>query len=153
MSEKHRIMQHIIEDWQHETGNEEIDMKAVALYAMSKGWPSPAPLTPEERLAKEFSQAAREATKKDEVTGEDYRVYHAVKMDGQGQGVFWVNIDTAPRKHMVKSAFARREQAVGDMVQLTLDLNHWNRINPTEESILAEGDLSPDIAERLAGGH
>ena len=153
MSEKHRIMQRIIEEWQHETENAEIDMKAVALYAMSKGWPSPTPLTPEERLAKEFSQAAREATKRDEVTGEDYRVYHAVKMDGHGQGVFWINIDEAPRKHMVKSAFARREQAVGDMVQLTLDLNHWNRINPAEDPILAEGDLNPDIAERLAGGH
>jgi hypothetical protein len=152
MSEKHRIMQRIIEEWQAKTGNDEIDMKEVAAYAISKGWRPPAPLTAEERLAKEFSQAAREATKEDEETGQTYRVYHAVKMDGQGQGVFWVNIDSAPRKHMVKSAFARREQAVGDLVQLTLDLNHWNRINPAEEPIMAEGDLTPDIAERLAGG-
>jgi hypothetical protein len=153
MSEKHRIMQRIIEEWQNKTGNAEIDMKAVALYAISKGWPMPAPVSPEERLAKEFSEAAREATKVDEITEQPYRVYHAVKMDGHGQGVFWINIDVAPRKHMVKSAFARREQAVGDMVQLTLDLNHWNRINPTEEPITAEGDLNPDIAERLAGDH
>ena len=152
MSEKHRIMQRIIEEWQHKTGNTEIDMKAVSLYAIGKGWPAPAPLTPEERLAKEFSQAAREATKIDEATGHPYRVYHAVTMDGHGQGVFWVNIDAAPRKHMVKSARNRREQAVGDMVQLTLDLNHWNRVNPAEEPIIAEGDLSPDIAERLATG-
>ena len=143
-------MQYIIEEWQDKTGNAEIDMKAVALYAISKGWPAPAPVSPEERLAKEFSEAAREATKRDEVTGQDYRVYHAVKQDGHGQGVFWVNIDVAPRKHMHKSAFDRREQVIGDMVQLTLDLAHWNRVNPDEEPITAETDLTSDVNERLA---
>jgi hypothetical protein len=51
---------------------------------------------------------------------------------------------------MVKSAFARREQVVGDMVQLTLDLDHWNRVNPNEEPIRVETDITPDVNERLA---
>ena len=145
-------MQFVIREWMKFTGKTEIDMKAVALYAINvKGWPSPEPITPEERLAKEFAQAAREETREDSKTGQPYRVYHAVKQDGQGQGVFWVDIDEAPRKYMVKSAFARREQVVGDMVQLTLDLAHWNRINPNEVPIVAETDITPDVNERLSG--
>ncbi len=152
MTTKHKEMLFIIEEWKKSTGNTEIDMHEVASYAISKhGWPPPAPISPEERLAKEFSQAAAEATRQDSKTGQPYRVYHAVKLDGPGQGVFWVDIDEAPRKHMVKSAFARREQVVGDMVQLTLDLAHWNRVNPHEKPIVAETDITPDVNERLAG--
>ena len=143
-------MQFIIREWKKSTGKTEIDMHQVAAYAVSKGWPIPPPLTGIERLAKEFSQAAREETRQDSTTDQPYRVYHAVKLDGQGQGVFWVDIDEAPRKHMVKSAFARREQVVGDMVQLTLDLDHWNRWNPNEKPITVETDITPDVNERLA---
>ena len=126
-------------------------MHEVAAYAIKvHNWPSPLPISAEERLAKEFSQAAREATRQDGKTGQEYRVYHAVKSDIQGQGVFWVDIDEAPRKHMVKSTYARREQVVGDMVQLTLDLAHWNRVNPDELPIVLETDVTPDVNERLA---
>lgn len=150
MVTKHKQMQFLIREWKKLTGKTEIDMKAVAAFAISRGWPSPAPISAEERLAKEFSQAAREETREDSETGQPYRVYHAVKLDGQGQGVFWVDIDEAPRKHMVKSAYARREQVVGDMFQLTLDLAHWSRVNPAEQPITAETDITPDIQERLA---
>src|ERR1039457_3517768 len=110
MTTKHKEMQFIIEEWKKSTGKTEIDMHVVAIYAIKKhGWPPPDPISPEERLAKEFSQAAAEATRQDSKTGQPYRVYHAVKAEGRGQGVFWVDIDEAPRKHMVKSAFARRE--------------------------------------------
>jgi hypothetical protein len=150
MTQKHREMQFLIEEWKKVTGNTEINMHAVADYARLKGWPLPPPISGIERLAQEFSQAAREATRQDGRTGQEYRVYHAVKQDGKGQGVFWVDIDEAPRKHMVKSAFARREQVVGDMVQLNLDLAHWNRVNPQEEPIVLETDVTPDVNERLA---
>jgi hypothetical protein len=152
MANKFKEMQFVIREWKNATGKTEIDMHEVAIYAISvKNWPAPAPISPEERLAKEFSAAAREETRQDSKTGQPYRVYHAVKTDGQGQGVFWVDIDEAPRKHMVKSAFMRREQVVGDMVQLTLDLNHWNRVNPTQPPIILETDVTPDVNERLAG--
>ena len=151
MSTKHKEMQFIIREWIKSTGKTEIDMHEDAEYAMAvHSWPPPAPISPAERLAKEFSEAAREETRQDGKTGQPYRVYHAVKQDGAGQGVFWVDIDNAPRKHMVKSAFARREQVIGDMVQLTLDLAHWNRVNPKEQPIVAQTDLTPDVNERLA---
>jgi len=150
MSNKHKEMQFLIKEWKKVTGKTEIDMHEVAAYAHSKGWPMPPPISGLERLAKEFSQAAREETRPDGKTGQEYRVYHAVKMDGKAQAVFWVDIDEAPRKHMVKSAYARREQVVGDMVQLTLDLAHWNRVNPKEEPIVLETDVTADVQERLA---
>ena len=43
----------------------------------------------------------------------------------------------------------RREQMVGDGVQLTLDAMHWNNINPKEEPITIPLDFTEDIEERL----
>ena len=97
------------------------------------------------------SQAAREETRQDSQTGNPYRVYHAYHPDGQQQGMLWTDIDEAPRRIMVKSARDRREQVVGDMTQLYLDLTHWNRVNPTEEPIVLQTDVTPDVNERLAG--
>ena len=150
MTTRQREVNHIIEEWKNETQRTEIDMPAVAAYAASKGWPIPPPISGLERLAKEFSQVAREVTRQDGKTGHEYRVYHAVRIGGSSQGVFWIDIDEAPRKHMVKTAYDRREQVIGDMVQLTLDLQHWNRVNPTEEPIVLQTDVTPDVNERLA---
>ncbi len=149
---KQKERQYIIREWIKSTGKTEIDMHEVAAFAHSRGWPLPPAISGLDRLAKEFSDAAREATLEDSETGQPYRVYHAVKPNGKGQAVFWVDIDVAPRKHMVKSAYARREQVVGDMFQLTLDLAHWSRVNPDEEPITAETDITPDVNERLAVG-
>jgi hypothetical protein len=55
-----------------------------------------------------------------------------------------VDIDEAPRNCMLKSAVNRREQVVGDLVQLTLDLGHWNRMNPGEDPIDVPLDFTDD---------
>lgn len=127
-------------------------MREVVLFAIGKGWPLPTPISPEERLAKEFAQAAREQTREDAITGRPYRVYHAFKPDGQGQGMLWVDIDEAPRNLMLKSAIMRREQMVGDAVQLTFDIEHWNSSNPAQEPIVMELDFQPDVEWRKMGG-
>src|SRR5438552_450230 len=135
MANKHKEMQFLIREWKKETGNIEIDMHQVAEFAASRGWPLPPPVSALERLAKEFSQAAREETRQDSQTGRPYRVYHAYPAGGQGQGMLWIDIDEAPRQIMLKSAVMRREQVVGDMVQLYLDLDHYNRKNPAQSPI------------------
>ena len=150
MTNRHREMQFIIREWKQSTGNIEIDMHEVAAFAEKKGWPIPPPISGLDRLAKEFSQAAREETRQDSKTGRPYRVYHAYPVDGRGQGMLWIDIDEAPRKIMVKSTVMRREQVVGDMVQLYLDLDHWNGNNPDEEPIVLPTDLTEDVKERLA---
>ena len=39
----------------------------------------------------------------------------------------------------------RREQMVGEAVQLTLDIDHWNSVNPAEMPIDMPMDFAPDI--------
>ncbi|SNB83686.1 hypothetical protein SAMN06265338_1291 [Rhodoblastus acidophilus] len=51
---------------------------------------------------------------------------------------------------MLKSAVTRREQMVGDGLQLTLDLMHWNSINPDKPPIELPMDLTFDIELRLS---
>lgn len=144
---KHQDMQRFIRHYREVTGKTEIDMKEVAKMASENGWPLPVPLTPLERLAQEFSRAAREETETDGETGRPYRVNHAIT-GGKGQATFWIEIDSAPRKHMAKSAMQRREQTVGDIYQIVLDLEHWNRVHPTEPAITTETDLTMDVELR-----
>ena len=142
---KHQQMQAFIRHYLQTTGKTEIDMKDVAAAAIKMGWVLPEPKTPEEVLAHEFSRAARELTERDGKTGRPYRVYHAI---AQGQGTFWVEINSAPRKHMAKAVTQRREQSVGDIYQAVLDLDHWNRVHPGEQPIPFETDFTMDIELR-----
>lgn len=139
---KHQQMQAFIRHYREMTGKTEIDMKEVAKMAAEKGWKMPKPADPIDLLAQEFSAAAREETRIDSKTANPYRVNHAVN---QGQRTFWIEIEGAPRKHMHKSATQRREQAVGDIFQIVLDLEHWNRVHDGDEPIKIETDLTFDV--------
>lgn len=150
MSTKTQEMQRVIRRYREKTGVKEWDMHEVAKFATGIGWPLPEPPKPIDILAKQFSQAAREEVKHDKKTGRPYRVNHAFKVSRGGEQLtFWVDIDEATRKTMLKSAVNRREQMVGDALQLTLDLDHWNRVNSKEEKIELPLDLGPDVNWRL----
>jgi hypothetical protein len=144
--------QRLIRQYQDETGESELDMKKVVAYAVQRGWPLPKPQDPLELLAREFADAARQKYDKDRKTGRPYRVYHAVPaQDERGQGVFfWIDINAAETtaKNFRKSAVMRREQMVDDGVQLSLDIDHWNSIRPTEDHVDLPMDISPDIEWR-----
>jgi hypothetical protein len=147
---KKREMQRVIRAYKDETGEREIDMHKVAKWAAGKGWPLPKPRDPLDLLAQQFSEAAREETRRDTKTGRPYRAnHHFSVMQGGQQLHLWIDIDEAPRGPMLKSAVTRREQMVGDGLQLTLDLMHWNSINPKKEPIELPMDLSFDIELRL----
>ena len=149
MSKKHE-MQRLIRAYKDETGNREIDMKEVAKWMVSKGWPLPVPRNPLDLLAQQLSDAAREETRRDKVTGRPYRANHHVQDWRCGkQYDFWIDIDEAERGPMLKSAVMRREQMIGDGLQLTLDLMHWNSANPDNEPIDLPMDLTFDIELRL----
>lgn len=130
------------------TGNTEIDMHQVAELAEKMGWKRPTPPTALDIMAKQFSDAARELTENSPITGRPFRVFHAYPL-GVGQGMLWGDIAAIDRKKMRKSAVMRREQSVGDMLQLTLDLEHWSLIHPTEEPLTLPNDLAPDVDWRL----
>lgn len=57
---KKRERQILIRAWKEETGATEIDMHAVAKWAVGKGLPLPKPKSPLDMLAREFSDAARD---------------------------------------------------------------------------------------------
>ncbi len=148
MANRTQKLQRMIRLYKDETGELEVDLKKVALFAKDKGWPMAEPKDPVDLLAKELARAAREETRHDDATGRPYRANHAVPGPG-GQFTFWVDIDEKPsRKHMLKSLMNRREQMVGDGLQLTYDAEHWSSINPAEEPIQIELDFTFDIELR-----
>jgi len=151
MSTKRKRMQNFIRFYKQKTGETEYKMKDVAAMAQKLGWALPVPADPIELLAQQFSQAAREEIRHDDKTGRPYRANHAYTVrHGFGeQMTFWVDIDEATRKQMNKCLVQRREQMVGDAVQLTLDADHWNAVHAKEEPIKMEMDFAEDVEWRL----
>ena len=149
---KKQSLQHFIRYYREQTGETEVDMHKVAEYAIQMGWNVPKPASPVDLLASDFSQAAREELRKDSMTGRPYRANHAFPIkQGQQLSYLWVDIDQAERKSMHKSLVTRREQIVGDAVQLTLDAEHWNNIHPVDQPIVMPLDFTDDVAWRLSG--
>jgi hypothetical protein len=133
-----------------ETGDVDIDMEKVARWAVTKGVPLPKPPTPIEMLAREFSRTAREVHGRDPKTGKEYRKYHAItEGSGTGQTTFWVDIDNPKTtyKKMHRSLMQRREQMIGDGLQLTRDADHWNSARPSEP-IQIDLNLSDEVEWR-----
>ncbi len=50
---------------------------------------------------------------------------------------------------MVGNVALRREQMVGDGLQLTFDVKHWNRINPDQESVQVDLDFTDDVQWKM----
>jgi hypothetical protein len=151
MATMHERRQRIIRQYRSETGDKDVDMHTVASWAVGKKLDRlPTPQNPLDRLAKEYSVAAREETRVDMETQLPYRANHCYPvMESGKQQHLWLDIDAkAPRYKMVKAMNLRREQMVGDGLQLTLDMEHWSRINPEEEPIKPDMDLTEEIEWR-----
>lgn len=141
----------MIRMYKEETGKTDIDHHDVAIWAVGRGWRLPTPKTAVELLAKELSAAARTQTRLDVESGLPYRANHAYTVIEAGKvKTRWIDIDEkAPRHKMQKSLKIRRDQMVADGLQLTLDAQHWNRVNPKEEPIQPEMDFRFDIELEL----
>lgn len=150
MARKSQQMQSIIRRYRDETGLDSVDMHEVAKFAVKMGWPLPTPKTAIDRLAEQFSSAAREEIRRDAVTGRPYRANLAVTTwQGGQQMTLWHDIDVAPRHIAHRALQQRREQMVGDAVQLTFDVMHWNRVNKQEEPIEMPMDFTEDVEWRI----
>jgi hypothetical protein len=145
-------MQHFVRLCREETGEVDVNPIRLAEYAVERGWPLPKAASEIEILAHQFADAMRVEVKTDNTTGHPYRVNHAyVPM---GQTPLWFDIDdpNTTRSKMQISLINRREQMVGDGLQLTFDADHWNGTHPLEEPIQIALDFTEDIAERKAAG-
>ena len=112
----------------------------------------PTPPSQIDMLAKKFARAIREEERIDKVTGEPYRANHSFdEMQGDEKVFRWLDIDDdAPRAKMHKSVYNRREQMIGDGLQLVRDADHWNRIHHEEEPIQPSLDFGDEIDWRRA---
>ena len=73
---------------------------------------------PYEKLVEDMARALREEYGTDHL-GRRYRKNHAVRVTKGGvQHTMWAIMGNAPREHMQKAFIQRREQIVGDCVQL-----------------------------------
>lgn len=146
---KTRDYQNIIALYRKRTGKNEITMREVAEFATKVlKMELPVPPDPLDILAKKLATAAREETRKDKTTNRPYRVNHAIPLGSQQ--TLWVDIDNATRSQMHKSLTNRRNQIIGDALQLDSDAEHWNNINPDEQPIQMILDFTDDVEERKA---
>jgi hypothetical protein len=150
VSTKSQRLQRLIQHYRDETGNASVDMHEVAKFAADRGYPLPKPKSALDRLAEQLSIAAREEVRHDKVTGRPYRANLAVVQWNNGQQLtLWHDIDVAPRRVAHKAFVQRREQMVGDALQLTLDVTHWNRVHECEDPIVMPLDFTDDVEWRL----
>jgi hypothetical protein len=150
MAGKRQELARWIYEYRRTTGIKEVDHHNLATWLKKRGWPMPVPADPVDMLAKQLSEVARLETRKDNVSGEDYRAYHAFTVpqpNGQ-QLTLWVDIDEATRSQMRKSGINKREQMVGEAVRHTIDFDHWNRINPDQEPLQFPLDFTDDVEWR-----
>ena len=151
MAGKKQEMQRFYHYYKDQTGEKEVDLKKVAVFAAANGWTLPEPIDALTRLSKQFAEALREETRQDRKTGRTYRANHVyVQNQGTLQLHLWIDIDEAPRGPMFKALQMRRGQMVGDAVSLADDADHWNSIHPTEAKIELEFDFGPDVEWRKA---
>lgn len=153
MASREQLIQRLTPIYQEETGKTEMDSMEFAEWLMRKGMePPPAP-TPLELLAKQARRAWKQDIRKDVETGKPYHKYHALPVSiGPGGQIrfFYFDIERATRKSMEKSAKVRVEQMIDDGVRIAYDVDHWNRINPGQEQIEIDFNLTDPIAWRKA---
>lgn len=135
---------------QYEVGNnhQPTGTRLVVQWAVSKGFLTIPDVDPLDVLASQMAQALRSETAIDK-DGRAYRVNHSVRIGKHGvQQTLWSHIGSASRGHMQMAFAQRREQIVGDCVQLKTDVDAYNGRNPKSEPIQLVLDFTDDVSER-----
>lgn len=104
---------------------------------------------PYDVLASQMATALREEVATND-KGQKYRVNHAVRITKGGvQQTMWAEMGYAPHSHMEKAFGQRREQIIGDCVQLKVDVDTYNRLKPHgHPDVQLVLDFREDVAER-----
>jgi hypothetical protein len=102
-------------------------------------------------LAQQMAAALRDEMETDD-KGRRYRVNHAVRVTKGGvQYTFWASMGFAPHEHMERAFAQRREQVIGDLVQLKTDVDVYNDLNAGQRpQIQLVLNFTEDVAEREA---
>ena len=126
-----------------------VDPHDVAEWAYKNGLHKPSVKTVIDAIASDIAQVFREEYRVDRY-GRRYRAKHATTHKrGNKTLALWVDLDdpNAPHTHFVKSFAQRRQQIVGDCVQLKTDVDVYNEKRTPVEPIQMPLDFTLDVIE------
>lgn len=139
-----------IERYQQEVGSDGLlDPHALAEWAYKNGLHKPNVKTIIDAIAADIAQVFREEYRVDR-HGRRYRAKHAtIQKRGSKTLSLWADLDdpNAPHTHFVKSFAQRRQQIVGDCVQLKTDVDVYNEKRIPIKPIQVPLDFTLDVAE------
>jgi len=134
--------------YEKERGMVPATVREAVQWGVNRGMIEVPPIDPLAKLTEDMSAALREEYATD-ASGRKYRVNHAVRITRGGvQYTFWAMMNAAPRQHMQKAFIQRREQIVGDCVQLATDVEAYNAMKGDQEPIPMLLDFRDDVEER-----
>jgi len=150
MSTRKEKMRQFVRWYKHENKKTAVTMSEVAKEAIARGWKLPPPISPEERLAKQFADAEREEIRYDKNTQEPYRGNLALteRLKDGTQLSLWIDTDEATRSQMVMALHKYREQMIGEAVIGTNTAEHWNRTHPEQQPLPFPTDLADEVQWR-----
>ena len=150
MAKYHEQLQNVWHKYKAAFGVEPSSLREAAAWGVSTGLIQVPEVDPLAKLIEDMATALRDEYATDD-HGRRYRVNHAVRVTKGGvQYTFWAIMKDAPREHMQKAFIQRREQIVGDCVQLSTDVEAYNGFNKGERPIQMMFDFRDDIEERRA---
>ena len=148
MARYNEQLQKVWRQYEAQNGSVPSTTREAVAWGVSQGLIQMPEVDPLTKLAEDMATALREEYATD-AQGRRYRVNHAVRVSKAGvQYTFWAIMKDAPRDHMQKAFIQRREQIVGDCVQLSTDVEAYNGFNKGELPIQMIFDFRDDIEER-----
>lgn len=126
-----------------------LDPHAIAAWAYREGLHKPSEKAVIDAIASDIAQVFREEYRVDR-EGRRYRAKHAAKhKHGNRSLSLWADMDdpTTPHAHFQKSFAQRRNQIVGDCLQLKTDVDVYNDKRTPRDPIQVPLDFTLDVAE------
>lgn len=149
MPTKEERLQQIWHRYDTERQHKPTSAREAVQWAVSEGLIELPEVDPYDVLAGQMAQALRDEYKVD-AKGRRYRVNHAARITKSGvQYTFWGVMGFASHEHMERAFAWRREQIVGDNLQLKIDVDVYNDLvcgkHPEIQLVM---DYTEDVAER-----
>jgi hypothetical protein len=142
-------LQKIWHEFEKENGNVPATAREAVKWGVARGMIQMPKVDPYDKIAEDMARALREEYGTDQY-GRRYRKNHAVRVSKGGvQHTMWAIMDNAPREYMRKAFVQRRDQIVGDCVQLATDVVVYNSMNAEQEPIQIPFDFTHDVEERM----
>lgn len=149
MTSKNLTLQKVWHEFERKNGRLPSTTREAADWGVKIGKLTMPDVDPLGILADDMAKALREEYGTDK-EGRRYRVNHAVRVTRGGvQHTFWGVMGFAPIEHMAKAFSQRREQIVGDCLQLRVDVDAYNAMNKEQPPLQLVLDFTDDITERM----